>query len=178
MRKKTAFAVACAQRLWPLLERCAEKSAHGELDKLASALEATWLAVAGEHADLASVPALADEVMPDEDDVGWTREAGYAQNAISSIGYAASTWLTGDPQEATWAALQLYEAADYASQQLQQDIELNSGEAETALREHPVVQEALESIALDLRAVESGLDWQQLRASAQRFGDAWSKRLP
>ena len=78
----------------------------------------------------------------------------------------------GDPQEAAWAARQLYDAADYAAQRQIADLDLNDPRAEDALLATPVVQEALAGIEQDLAgAVEDGAGSEALRPRAQEGGE-------
>jgi|GEM_PF-4565762 len=84
------------------------------------------------------------------------REAGYAQNGIAAIAYAARAWLDGQPHDAAWAAKQVYEAADFAAQTQMDDGDVFSPEVEDALRSAPVVQTALGAITADLDSAERG----------------------
>ena len=104
-------------------------------------------------------------------------EAGYAQNAIAAIAYAARAWLTDDPQEALWAARQVYEAADYGAQQVVGSNHIIfSEEFEERLRNAPAVVVAVKTIAEDLEAAgESGL---AVRRRSQLGGPEWVRLLP
>lgn len=153
---RTAFAAACAERLWPLVERYASvMSVPTEgVRVLRQSLDAAWSAACGEDIDLRHARETAEEMVPYEDD-DWVMEAGYAQNAIAAIAYATRSWLTDDPQEAVWAARQVYEAADYGAQQSQLSGEkVYSAVVEEALANAPVVQAAVRAIFDDLEAAE------------------------
>lgn len=105
--------------------------------------------------------------MPDEEDEGWVAESAYGQSGAAAVAYALRTQLSDDPQEAIWGARQLYEAADYAAQQQNADLELNDPGAEELLLCTPVVQEALAGIEHDLARVAAGEDVTSIRQQAQ-----------
>ena len=138
---KTAFAASCAEWLWPLAERYTEVAELFErrLEELRAALDSVWSCVFGNDEDLRSVQALAESMVPVEDD-SWVFVTGYGQNAIAAVAYAARTWLTDQSQEAIWAAYQLYEAANYAAQKEVPDTAEFSIDVEDRLIESPVVQ--------------------------------------
>jgi hypothetical protein len=178
--EKTAFAAACAERLWPLFDRYARNTGRDSLS-LAQALADVWRVAAGESdEDLVRQEQVADELVPDEEDESWVWESGYAQNAAASVAYAATTWMTNDPQQAVWAGRQLHEAADYAAQQATTELDLNAPDALQELSESPIVQAALEAIDADLVLVEreglKALD--ALRERASREGNEWAARMP
>jgi hypothetical protein len=150
---KTAFAAACAERLWPLVERYASAAAvpAGRVMPLRVALDAVWRSCAGGSEDVRGVQMLAESMVPGEDDQ-WVFETGYGQNAIAAVAYAARTWLTDDPQEAVWAARQVYEAADYGAQQYFSEVAAYSVDVENDLRLLPVVRGVVKALEADLEA--------------------------
>lgn len=154
---KTAFAAACAERLWPLVERYASAVAvpAGQVAVLRAALDVVWRSCVGGSEDVSSVQVLAESMVPREDDQ-WVFEAGYGQNAIAAVAYAARTWLTDDPQEAVWAARQVYEAADYGTQQCVPGVAAYSVDVEEGLRVSPVVRGAVSALGADLEAAAQG----------------------
>jgi hypothetical protein len=140
-----------------------------DVQVLRQSLDAAWSAARGEDIDLRPARETAEKMVPYEDD-DWVMEAGYAQNAVAAIAYAARSWLIDDPQEAVWAARQVYEAADYGAQQSQLgDEKVYSAVAEEALTNAPVVQAAVRAIFDDLEAAEvdsaEGLRMRALTAS-------------
>jgi hypothetical protein len=166
---RAAFATAVAERLFGLYARYAERTGT-TTDDLRAALDEAWDAAAGEPSpeDLARWQDIAEGLVPDEEDDGWVDESAYGQNGAAAVAYALRTHLGGDPQEAAWAARQLYDAADYAAQRQVEDLDLNDPRAEDTLLATPVVQEALAGIEQDLAgAVEDGA---ALRARAQEGG--------
>lgn len=152
---RASFAAACAERLWPLVERYALVSSvpADRVAQLRGALDAVWAGAMGQAADVAGAQHLAESMVPREDEK-WVMEAGYGQNAIAAIAYAARTWLTDHPQAAVWAARQVYEAGDYGAQQ-ELDDGVFSAAVEEELQNAPVVVAAVRAIADDLEAAGS-----------------------
>ena len=134
-RAKTAFAAACAQRLFPLFERYVGVVNHpAQSQRLALILAATW--------DLAS-------------------------------------GRMDDARHAAWAALQLYEVADYAFWQTNPDADVNDRRAESAVLRSEHVQTALSAIDRDLDAVASSpLSWLELRQRTTSEGLTWVATFP
>jgi len=153
---RVMFAAACAERLQPLYQRFHDLTGQGDPDSLAATLEAVWRVVlAGQDQEgLAQRQGLAEELVPDEDDDSWTPESAYGQHGAAAVAYAVRTWLADNPAEAGWAARQVYEAADYAAQQGQPELDLNAPDAEQEVLAQPVVQEALAGLAADLAAID------------------------
>ncbi|TDW31098.1 uncharacterized protein DUF416 [Cryobacterium psychrophilum] len=172
-RKRTAFAASCAQRLSPLFERYAQAAGvPAAADRLASILAAAWDLTSQPAGEVMAMEADATSMVPDEDEDGWVPESAYGQNGAAAVSYALSTWRTDDPQNAVWAALQVYEAADYAFWQANPDADPN--EDGTALRSE-FVQAALSAIDQDLDAVASGPpSWDGLRQRAEADGRTWA----
>lgn len=177
--RRTAFALSCAQRLLPLYQRFVERSGSADPGKLIGVADRLWAVLQGQPAtNLAADQRLAESLVPDDEDDSWVLETGYAQSAAAAVAYAVRSWLTGDPQEAAWAARQLYEAADYAAQQVQVGLYGNR-QAEAAVQESEIVQGALAAIADDLARVEGDrLEISALRDIADEEGRAWSRSLP
>jgi hypothetical protein len=179
---RTAFAAACAERIWPLVERYASAVSLPLRDRqvLRDALDAAWGAAmgAGSEEDVRFAQEAADALVPCEDDA-WVVESGYAQNGIAAIAYAARTWLTDDPQEAVWAARQVYEAADYAAQQQNQAAvaRVVSADVEAELAHTPVVQASIRGIFDDLAAAGRG-SAEIVRRRASDAADAFVKLFP
>ena len=178
--QRTAFAAACAERLWPLVDRYSRVTGKGDVQALRSALDGAWHAANGVAvSDLARMQERVEGMVP-VDDGEWVFEMGYGQNAIAAIAYAIRAWLTNDPQEAVWGARQVYEAADIAAQQASPGLPLNEPGTEDSLAEATVVQVALAGLAEDLTAVTSPAlgRWENLRMRARCEGAAWARTLP
>lgn len=85
-------------------------------------------------------------------------------------------WRTDDPQHAVWAALRVYEVADYAFWQTNPNADAN--EDGPALRSE-FVQTALSAIDQPLDAVASGPPlWDDLRQRAEVDGRSWAATFP
>jgi hypothetical protein len=145
-RARARFAAACAERLFGLYEDPPER--------LRAALDAAW---AGE--DVVRWQAVAESLVPDDDP--------YGENAAAAVAYALRTWATDDPQEAAWAARQIYDAADYAAQRQLEELDLSAPDAEDQLADRPVVQEALAGIDETLIAALAGAGADELRRDAR-----------
>lgn len=180
-RSKTAFAASCAQRLLPLFARYAESLGLSEQGaRLADIVDAAWAVAANEPTarDLADLQAEAEAMVPTDEDA-WILEMGYGQNAAAAGAYAVRTWLTDNPQEAGWAARQVYELADYAVLQGAPDLDLDSPHAATQVLASNVVQSALDGLARAIEVVESAPPaWQQLRADADADGRKMADSVP
>lgn len=179
---KTAFAAACAERLLPLFDRYAKAAQLPEEEaRLSAVVAAAWEAAAGggDEAEARGLQAAAEAMVPSDDGDDWFLEMGYGQNAAAAAAYAIRTWLTDDPQEAAWAARQVYEVADYGVLQGSPTIDLNAPDAESQVIASAAVQEALVALEEGLSAVEGGpSDWQGLRAAVQTEAQDWVKTLP
>lgn len=106
-------------------------------------------------------------MIPDEDDEGWTADRAYAGNAAAAAAYALRSWLTNDPQEAAWAARQLFDAADLAYFQANPGGSFVAEEQDRAYVESPVVQSAISAIQRDLEAIENARPWSEARQRAE-----------
>lgn len=175
--QKTAFAAAAAQRLAPLFVRYAATTDDVEADAIGSIIHDVWRSVGGAETDLRPLQHVAEGLVPDEDD-GWTIDAAYAQNAAASTAYAIRAWSTDDAQEAAWAARQLYEAADYAAQQILTPEVSGSDGLEQALLAHPLVQDALAAIEDALAFVERSSDFAELAERSTEGGLSWAGQMP
>lgn len=116
---RVAFAAACAEWLYPCYVEFARITGQGDPAGLRSVVDAAWsLAEAKElpRSDVGNLRALAESLVPSDDDDDWSTLSPLAQNAAASAAYAVRTWLLEDPQEAVWAARQLFEAGDYLVQ--------------------------------------------------------------
>ncbi len=160
-RARALFAAGCAERLFALYEHAGQ----GDPERLRAALDAAW-----DGDDVARWQAVAEELVPAEDD-DWVLATAYAENAATAVAYALRTRATDAPQEAVWAARQVYEAADFAAQRQLEELDLNAPGAEDRLADLPVVQEALAGIAEDLAAALANTPAAELKR-ASRAGSA------
>lgn len=180
-QSKTAFAASCAQRLLPMFDRYAKAAGTPELSsRLAMIVDSAWEVASGAstRSDLSALQAEAEAMVPTDKD-GWTREMGYGQNAAAATAYAVRAWLTDDPQEAAWAARQVYELADYAVLQRDPNLDLNAPDAEARVLLSDLVQDALGTLDQALAAAEGEpSSWQKLRADSEAGGQALAADVP
>jgi len=175
---KTAFAAACAQRLVPLSDRYALQVGDSRLERLGVIVSAAWEAASGRDVEASRLSEEAELMVPDEDDEGWTAGRAYAGNAAAAAAYALRTWLTNDPQEAAWAARQLFDAADLAYSQANPGGSFVTEEQDRASLESPVVQSAISAIQRDLEAIENARPSFEVRQRAEAEGRDWAAAVP
>lgn len=136
-KSRVAFAVACAERMFPVYEEFCKKSGKGELLVLSGILERIWQHVFGEEMDAALVAEALRQSMlliPSEEDEGWMDERECAEDEVSAICYTLRAIEKHDPKEAVWAARRVYEAVDaYVEGKL-------GIEDESMVLAHPLVQ--------------------------------------
>jgi hypothetical protein len=138
-RDRTAFALACAKRLDPLLgeispeDRAIVRSCRELLERAISGQSMAQGQVSLASAQLESLETL------DFD-------------AVASVAFAMRAWLSDSPQDAMWAARRAYEAQDEIAQR-----EIGgSGFDEPRLLAHPAVQEELRAQLVDMDALLKG----------------------
>jgi hypothetical protein len=178
---KTAFAVACAQRVLPLFERYAQSAGHPErAERLEAILTAVWGVTSGGPGDIRPLESEALSLVPPEDqDQDWVLESGYGENAAAAAAYAVRTWIKDDPQDAAWAARRLYDVADYAFWQANPTADFNEKGPEPAFQKSEIVQTALHAIDQDIEMVSSSQpSWHELRQRAEREGEIWVATFP
>lgn len=178
--EKTAFAAVCAERLMPAYSRYVAAGGEGDLTVLTRIVERVWNVVAGAQDDLSDAQVTADSMIPDDDAPGWVPERAYGQNGAAAVAYAVDAWLTDDPQEAAWAARQVFDAAEYAAREPSQGLEISEPGVEEPSLASPVVQIALATIESDLSEIErSGTsDLEALRQRAQGEAVDWVALFP
>ncbi|MDQ0077888.1 DUF416 family protein [Arthrobacter oryzae] len=166
---KTAFAAACAQRLFPHYERYARSAdtlAHAQI--LADILSTAWDVASGRVVIVQPLQSEAESMVPSEDGDN-ALESGYAENAAVAVAYAIRTWLSDDPQEAVWAARQVFDVADYAFWLANPNADVNDRSSNNAVMKSDIVQEALSAIDRYLDAVASAPpSWLDLRKRSRR----------
>lgn len=149
-RSRTAFAAACAERLLPAYRIFAVRKEHGASAVLEEALAMLWKTLSGtalEGIEYAAEAEKCEALVPGEDE---EQETAYAQNAVAAVAYALRTFVTGDAQEAIWAARQGYEAADLRVVR-QGGLDLNAPGSEDLILSHPIVQAELTRQERDLQ---------------------------
>lgn len=143
-KARAEFALACAERLLPQYRRYREQTGQGAPDLLADALAAARDRLTKEDAgvDLEPLAERCETLVPVEDDPAWTSLSGLAQNAASAAVYAIRGVASGSIDDAMWAGVQGYEAADLiATNQL--DVDFNEPGIEDRIMAEDVVQKEL-----------------------------------
>lgn len=180
---RVIFATACAERLMPAYRLFHTQSGEGDPVAMSRALEDLWSSPVLPKVHEEVYEQQLEEVMgliPRDDEMkgSWTRQATYAQDSGISLAYALRTRLTGEPQEAAWAARVAYEALDYFIIN-REGIETNKPGGEQKVISHPIVQTELGRQQRDLNELRdsSGQDVQEIsfrfrdraRAEARSF---------
>lgn len=180
-RAKTAFAAACAESLVPLQRRYWSRTGLGrEAARLRGILDSAWDVASGGNADVRSLEAEAAVFGP-SDDEEWFFDMGYAQNGASAVAYTIRTWLTDDAQDATWAARQVQEAAEYSF--TQPDLlpgemlvrKISDFPSAADIDSSPAMQSAVTFIDRALEVCEIGpSSWEKLQRLARTVGGSWA----
>lgn len=164
--RRLAFAAACAERLIPFY-LCYTKQLNISFTPYFSALDYIWNCLRAMKCDELEVRRLSIEcerVLPNEDDA-WKAGCPYADDATAAILYCLRLILTGDQQEAIWAAKRAYEVADNFVMS-HSDYDIDSPDDELKILHHPVVQKEITRQLFDLyqlQRVSAELsDWQRL----------------
>lgn len=150
-RLRVAFAAACAERQLPNYVRFATATEKGNPDLLARALASVWDDLEGRPVSDREFQQQLDSctsLLP-SDEEKFAVEPAYAEDAVAAVVFAIRTRLTGDSQEALWAARRAYEAlGHYVFIRLNDD--LTSREVIARIDAHPLVQAELARQQADL----------------------------
>ena len=133
---RVAFAVSCAERLFPAYAEFSNQTGRGSPETLATLLERVWQHLLGERMlseDISASLHLCMTLIPDESDGPWVDAQPYADDAATATAYALRALETGKAQEAAWAARRAYEAAGH---HVAHRLGIKS---EAMIRAHPVV---------------------------------------
>lgn len=146
------FALLCAFRLLPAYQRFHSRTGRGDPGALDTMVESLWGDCIGKTLEDEEVRKCSEHclgLVPDEDE-GWDEETQpYAEDAAAAVVYAYRSRLTGDPQEAAWAARRIYESLDRYVQRIT-EISLDDHDAEREILSHPVMQAELARQERDL----------------------------
>jgi uncharacterized protein YjaG (DUF416 family) len=140
---RVAFAAACAERQLPNYANFSRATGVGDPIRLAGALGRVWDDIEGRTVTDNELQKQLDTCMsllPD-DEVEVQGQA-YANDAVASVAYAIRARLTGDCQEAVWAARRAYEALDYYIVS-RFNPKIVEPDAEARIVAHPLVQAEL-----------------------------------
>lgn len=150
---KMAFAVACAQRIFPYYEKYAIALGPTQMDikVFAEAFSYVLNNLISNDVDASTLQALLNRcmrVLPSEEDA-WENGLPYAEDATAVIIYCIRLLLTGDTQEAVWAAKRIYEAVDSFVINAYQ-VDVNNVDGEKFILNHPIVRNELTRQVRDL----------------------------
>jgi uncharacterized protein YjaG (DUF416 family) len=150
-----AFAAACAQRQLPNHASFSKVTGTGNPDLLAKALTRIWKDIEGNsatHVELREKLNSCMSLLPKDEAEGLEQQA-YANDAVASVAYAIRARLTGNCQEAMWAARRAYEALDhYVITRFNPMIV--EPDAENQVAAHPLVQAELRRQRADLSQLQ------------------------
>jgi uncharacterized protein YjaG (DUF416 family) len=150
-----AFAAACAQRQLPNYASFAKVTGTGNPALLAKALTCVWEDIGGNsaaHVELREKLNSCMSLLP-KDEVQRLGQQPYADDAVASVAYAIRARLTGECQEAMWAARRAYEALDHYVIARFNPI-IVEPDAENRIVAHPLVQAELRRQRADLSQLQ------------------------
>ena len=158
---RVAFAAACAERLMPAYRLFSTPDERFVSNEVEHSLEQVWAdpRPAKNAAELERQIEAVTALIPQEDSVQgpWTQEATNAQNAGMAVIYALRAKLTGEAQEAAWAARVAYEALDNFV--INKDrIDTNKPGEEPRVLLHSLVQAELNRQERDVRELLAASD--------------------
>lgn len=171
--RRVAFACSVAESSFPLYFAYATASGGGDAPALRAALDLAWSLAAGacvSAGDVAAARDTSEGLVPDDEDEDWMLLSPLGQNAAAAVAYAMRTWLTGDAQEAVWAARQLHEAADYLVQLQAPEHEYSESSSEPPMT---IAVQAIESALAGAGTAPIA----DLREQAEQAGTSLSRML-
>lgn len=158
---RVAFAAACAERLMPAYRLFETQAGRIEPNALENFLERVWEDPSRTEntAELEHQIEAMMVLIPQEDgyEKPWTQEVTNAQNAGMAVVYALRAKLTGEAQEAAWAAQVAYEAIDNFVINRER-IDMNKPGAEVRVLSHPLVQAELDRQERDIRELLTAIN--------------------
>lgn len=176
IKEKTAFAVACAERLFPAYLEFANLMKQGKPDILRRVLTLLWDDLEGKPMSQQDVNAQLTAVMdlmPSDDADKWGPEQAAAEDAVAALAYALRCRDTGSADEAVWASRRAYEAVDQYVMQ-QETVTTNSNQDEEHILAHPLVQQELSRQQRDLdELAQRKVDIEQLRERSHREAESF-----
>lgn len=154
-KDRAKFAVGCAERMLPYYQRFHDQTGQGDPDVLTDALNAARAKLMNDPVNFSDFMLMAkrcEALVPIEDD-SWTDLSAIAQNAAAAAAYALRCLVSGSPQDAVWAAVQGYEAADLLSSTAL-NVDFNEPGVEKLIVTEDVVQQELAAQDALLRQLE------------------------
>ncbi len=150
------FALSCAERLFPLYKLFSERTRQGVPNRLRSTLDQLWESerrgqIGGEQPFLEEYESL----IPGEEVERSKRTLldPLAENAVAALAYACQCQVSGETENAVWAAQCGYEAVDYIAHGLE-DMDYDTPEAQEAILKKDYVQAELQRQLSDLNDLE------------------------
>jgi len=169
-QRRTAFAVTCAQRLFPAYELFCKRTNRGHPGDVRKGIQEVWRSLTGTGKgtrDLNKMAQRCEELVPDEEDK-FDVMLPYAANAATAATFALWCAAEGDSENAAWAAYQGYEAVDFYTHNAL-NIDFNEKDAQVRILEGPAVQTELERQLRDLADLESAKGKGPFRAVVDRI---------
>lgn len=167
---RVAFALLCDERLLPSYKAFHDETGKGNISILAAIADRLWNDISGEKMSTEEVEAKLQacmESMPSEEDASSSFWA-HAEDAVSALAYTLRARLSGESQEAAWAARRAYESLDHYVIQRDQ-LDLNKPGGEFQVMQHPLVQAELWRQQRDLDELQSIADPGGLAENATRL---------
>jgi Protein of unknown function (DUF416) len=155
-----AFAASCAQRLLNICHSFAQVTGRTHIANLVDrSLNHVWSHILSGPDTLQTEELLEDlmDTMPTERDSDRSELTAYAEDGMSSVAYCLRFMLSGDAQEAAWAARRVYEMLDQ-SVLYRGDIPVYEPGGEARVLADPLIQAELSRQARDLAELKSAGD--------------------
>jgi Protein of unknown function (DUF416) len=149
---RTAFALACAERLFPLYALNSARSSRGAPGRLRSTLDENWgrLIKGGTACEQPFLQEYDYLLLEPEAEGAQADPLGpLAEDAVAALAYACRSQVTGEPANAMWAARRGYEAVDYIAHTLE-GMDYDTPEGEHAILTRRYVQMELRSQLRDI----------------------------
>jgi uncharacterized protein YjaG (DUF416 family) len=173
-RWRLMFALSCAERLFPLYKLFSERTRQGATNRLRSTSDQLWESVrrgqtGGEQPFLVEYESL----IPGEEVERSKRTLldPLAEDAVAALAYACQCQVSGETENAVWAARCGYEAVDYIAHGLE-DMDYDTPEAQAAILKKDYVQAELQRQLRDLseleRAAREGIRAEQVVETFRR----------
>lgn len=146
LQQQAAFALAAATRQLTSFERVARLQGWPFSNEPRSITVDLWnVATTKLHVDATKWRSTLEDIfswIPTEDDESWNIQFAFVQDCLYSLCYCVRLILSGDPQEAVWAAKSAYEAADQAAIRVLH-VDISRPEVEHEILAHGIVQREL-----------------------------------
>jgi uncharacterized protein YjaG (DUF416 family) len=154
-QSRVAFAASSAQRLISAYRAFAKISGQPAA-QLEDPLEYVWthLLTQPQRGEVKCVLAEVMALIPAEDGPGWTPLVAYAEDAVSAVAYCLRCLLSGEAQDAAWAARRVYEALDQFVI-ARDDITPGAAGTEHRILQDPLIQAELQRQKRDLTDLQS-----------------------